>query len=77
MLGPVLLLAGNTTAEVQLSERAANCTTRDLKIEAYSGWNALPRESTAVETSFVNTTLDLREGYTVELPFPAAGFEVV
>jgi hypothetical protein len=77
MLGPVLLLAGNTTAEVQLSERAANSSSGDFNVEACGTWNGLPGKSTAVETPFINTPLNFYEGFVIEFLFPSASFIVV
>jgi hypothetical protein len=77
MLGPVLLLAGNTTAEVQLSERAADGPSRHFDVEAYGTWNGFPWKGTAVETSFIDAPLNLYEGLVIELLFPSTGIGVV
>lgn len=75
--GAVLLLTSNTTAEVQLAERAANCTAADFNVEAYGGWDGFPRKSTAIKTPFINAALNLYKSFVIKLLLPSAGIDVV
>jgi hypothetical protein len=49
----------------------------DLNVEPGGGWSGLPRKSTPVETSFINTHLNLYKSLLIELLLSSATFKVV
>jgi hypothetical protein len=77
MGGPVLVLTGNTTPEVEFSEGTLDSPTTCFDVEAGGTWNRLPGKSTAVETPLLDAPLNLYEGLGVDLLLSSAGFEVV